>query len=81
MSVFVQIFDEGDSCTYSLHFSKEDADKILEADEGKLIELPSIGGNIVLEGDRAAILYRSGSGHGSIYSSYANLCSMINESK
>ena len=81
MSVFLQMFDEGDGCTYSLHFSNEDAEKILDANEDVLINLPSIGGNIVLKGDQAAILYKNGAGHGSVYSNYAKLCTKINESK
>jgi hypothetical protein len=76
--IVTKLFDPGDGVTYSLIFSKEDANTILSADEGESINLPSIGGNLFIRGNEAAFMYKNGaSGMGSIFTDYRELCAQI----
>jgi len=76
--IVTKLFDPGDGVTYSLIFSKEDANTILSADKGELINLPSISGNLFIRDNEAAFMYKNGAfGMGSIFTDYRELCSQI----
>lgn len=76
--IMTKLFDHDDGLTYTLTFSSEDAMAIISAPTGQTIKLPSIGGNILIKSNKAAIMYKNGSsGLGSIFSDYSNLCSQL----
>lgn len=78
MTVCVDIYDEGDGCSYVLTFSALDAENILGAELEVPVQLPSIGGSLCRSKNSAGIVYRNGSsGHGSISADYRKLCSDI----
>lgn len=74
MSVLVSMYDPGDFCTYTLNFSIEDAQRIIELESGTLIELKSIGGNFIHKAGYATIHYENGPGnYSSVYTNYGEL--------
>jgi len=78
--IAIQLFDPDDRVTYSLSFTKKDAKVILTIPTNQTINIPSIEGNILLRGSKAAIMYRNGAtGMGSIYTDYNALCSQLTE--
>ncbi|GAB1102421.1 MAG: hypothetical protein Sw2LagTSB_02960 [Shewanella algae] len=74
MRVLVSMYDPSDFCTYTLIFSREDAQRIIELESGTLIKLKSIGGNFIHKDGYAIIHYENGVGQfSSIYTSYHNI--------
>lgn len=76
--IATKLFDPDDGVTYSLIFSKEDAETVVSAPDSQTIELSSIGGSIQVRGNDAAIIYKNGvSGLGTIFSDYGDLSSQL----
>lgn len=75
--ILTRLFDDGDQVTYSPCFSYEDARDVLAAREGETIEASSIGGNVLIQDDKAIVKYKSSGGHGFIFTDYAELCKQL----
>lgn len=79
--MLIEIFDEGDGCTYTLNISVEDALAIYNMQHLRKnrVELPSIGGNATISNGDVNIMYKNGAtGLGSIRASLPTLQQIIN---
>lgn len=78
--MWIEIFDKGDGCTYTLDISVEDALKIynMQILHKDRVDLPSIGGNATISNGGVNIMYKNGaSGLGSIGASLLTLQQII----
>ena len=78
--MWIEIFDDGDGCTYTLNISVEDALQIynMQTLHKDRVELPSIGGNATISNGSVNIMYKNGAtGLGSIGASLLTLQQII----
>ncbi len=76
--IVTSLFDPEDSVTYSLIFSREDAELIISMVDGQHNELSSIDGSIIIDKNKACLMYGNGvSQWGSIFTDYSKLCTQL----